>query len=239
MTRVVKNPEVRRNEIIDVAHQLFLTKGYDNTSVQDVLDGVGIAKGTFYYYFDSKLALLDSLIARLTDDTLATVEPIITDDHLSALEKIDGYFDTIMSWKTERREFFMDFARVIYRDENAIYLQKMVHSALRRVAPFFAKIISQGNEEGVFDNDYPVETAEIILILLRSMSESMTYILLEEEYAGDIPSALERIILSHQDAMSRILGYDGAMELIDLDTAKLWADVAASNRAVSTSVTTA
>lgn len=228
MVRVVKNPDVRRNEIIDVAQQLFLSKGYDNTSIQDVLDGAGIAKGTFYHYFDSKMALLDSLINRLIDGTLESVKPIVTDDHMSSLEKLDAYFGTVLAWKTSQREFFMDFARVLFRDENAVYRQKMVTAGMQQIAPVFSHILRQGMEEGVFNLPYPVESAEIIYALLRSMSESMTYMLLDTQYEGDLSAAFERVIAAHEHAISRVLGYDGKLELINAETAKKWTEVAAS-----------
>jgi len=230
MARIVKNPEVRRNEIIDVAQKLFLTKGYDDTSVQDILDGAGIAKGTFYHYFDSKMALLDSLINRLIDSTLQSIEPIIYDEEKTAPQKMDQYFDTIMQWKTARREFFMDFARVLYRDNNAIYRYKLISLSLRRVAPFFAAIVEQGIDEGVFHTHYPTEVAEIIYAVLRSLSESMTIVLLDREYQGDMEAAFERIINAHEESIARILGYDGKLELIDLDVAKLWLEVAESRK---------
>lgn len=53
---------MRRSEILDVAQRLFYLKGYDQTSVQDIITEIGIAKGTFYHYFNSKLELLDAII---------------------------------------------------------------------------------------------------------------------------------------------------------------------------------
>jgi len=54
MMRIVKEYDERRNEIIDTAKKLFITKGYNKSSVNDILNEIGIAKGTFYYYFASK-----------------------------------------------------------------------------------------------------------------------------------------------------------------------------------------
>ena len=73
MARTVKEPDIRRNEILDVAQQFFYTKGYEQTSVQDIIDQVGIAKGTFYHYFGSKVELLDELIERMTDQVLSLI----------------------------------------------------------------------------------------------------------------------------------------------------------------------
>lgn len=228
MARTLKDPEVRRNEIIDVAQGLFISKGYENTSIQDVLDGAGIAKGTFYHYFDSKMALLDSLVARLTEARLSSVEPIVHDSRMSALQKMRAYLDTIMQWKAENRRFLMDMARVIYRDENAIYRQKMTAAALKRIAPIFAAIIEQGIDEGIFSTEYPAETSEIIYNVMRSMSESMMDILLDKEYAGDMAAAFERIICAHEYAVARILSYEGELNLIDIEAAKLFVEVAES-----------
>jgi len=57
MTRIVKAPDVRRSELIACAQRLFYSKGYENTSVSDIVNEVGVAKGTFYYYFKSKQAI--------------------------------------------------------------------------------------------------------------------------------------------------------------------------------------
>jgi AcrR family transcriptional regulator len=229
MVRTLKDPDVRRNEIVDVAQHLFLTKGYDNTSVQDVLDGAGIAKGTFYHYFGSKMELLDSLVVRLTDTILSTVEPIVTDEQLTTIEKMRAYFDAIMQWKTVNRRFLMDVARVIYAVDNAVYREKMFRASLRRIAPFFASVIVQGIDEGVFTTDYPAEVSEIIYNIMRFLGETMIRLLLDENYEGDMAYEFERIIRSHEYAIGRILGYEGELALIDIEAAKLWVEVAESN----------
>lgn len=60
--RIVKEASVRRNEILDAAEQLFVTKGFDETSTNDILEQVGIARGTLYYHFKSKEKILDAMI---------------------------------------------------------------------------------------------------------------------------------------------------------------------------------
>lgn len=68
--RVVKEATVRRNEILDAAEQLFVTKGFDGTSTNDILERVGIACGTLYYHFKSKEEILDAMIERMTETLL-------------------------------------------------------------------------------------------------------------------------------------------------------------------------
>ena len=64
--RVVKEAEERRSEILDAAEKLFSEKGFDGTSTNDILDEVGIARGTLYYHFKAKEDILDAMIDRIT-----------------------------------------------------------------------------------------------------------------------------------------------------------------------------
>ena len=72
--RVVKEAEERKNEILDAAEELFVTKGYDGTSTGDILDKVGIARGTLYYHFKSKEDILDALIERISASMIREIK---------------------------------------------------------------------------------------------------------------------------------------------------------------------
>src|SRR5579864_4129663 len=124
MTRIVKTHAVRRNEILDVAGRLIYTKGYEQMTIQDILDGLQISKGAFYHYFDSKQALLEAIIERMQQEVEQILLPIVQDQELSALEKLDRFFATASSWKTARKDFFLALLRVWYTDDNAIVRQK-------------------------------------------------------------------------------------------------------------------
>src|SRR4026209_3026106 len=95
MTRVVKEYAVRRDEILDAAQRIIYTKGYEQLTIQDILDSLQIAKGTFYHYFDSKRALLEALIERMMDQLVQLVTPIVDDLNLSALDKFQRFFATV------------------------------------------------------------------------------------------------------------------------------------------------
>ena len=80
MVRVVKHPAERRSELVSAAAALFYSRGYATTSVSDIIDAVGVAKGTFYYYFDSKLAILEAMIEGLVEQQVAVLHEIVADD---------------------------------------------------------------------------------------------------------------------------------------------------------------
>ena len=78
--RVVKEAAERRNEILDVAERLFCTNGYDNTSTNDILAEIGIARGTLYYHFKNKEDILDGMIDRILDVIVRKARTIALDE---------------------------------------------------------------------------------------------------------------------------------------------------------------
>ncbi len=89
MVRIVKKAEERRGEIIEAARRLFLTKGYDNTTMQDVMHHLQIAKGTIYHYFNSKEQLLEAVILHVAEDEIARQEVILENTEGNALQRLE------------------------------------------------------------------------------------------------------------------------------------------------------
>jgi len=88
VAREVKEYDERLQEILSTARELFFTKGYATTSINDIISAIGIAKGTFYHYFDSKDDLLIAVTEQITDEALVGVREIVADPKLNALEKL-------------------------------------------------------------------------------------------------------------------------------------------------------
>jgi AcrR family transcriptional regulator len=100
MPRVIKHPELRRSEILDQAFALFLSRGYDHTSLNDIIAEAGISKGAFYHYFPSKEALLAALADRFARKTLAELEDVLNDRELDPLERLNAFLAKGMRVKT-------------------------------------------------------------------------------------------------------------------------------------------
>ncbi|GAH49469.1 unnamed protein product [marine sediment metagenome] len=85
MARITKEYHVRKNELLDTAQELFFTKGYKQTSIESIIKKIGVAKGTFYYYFKSKEDLLDKLTYKMSKKILEEVKKIVEKDDLNAI----------------------------------------------------------------------------------------------------------------------------------------------------------
>src|SRR5450759_3823918 len=144
MVRIVKEPTLRRNEILDSAQRLVYTKGFDQMTIQDILDDLHISKGAFYHYFDSKPALLDALLDRMKQEAEGVVMPIFHDPGRNALEKLQDIFDTGARWKTSRKTYVLALLHGWYSDDNAIVRQKQMASLTQWMAPLLTEVIRQG-----------------------------------------------------------------------------------------------
>jgi AcrR family transcriptional regulator len=223
MARIVKEYGVRRNEIIDSAQHLIFSKGYEQMTIQDILDDLHISKGAFYYYFDSKLALLDALIDRMFAQAEEILLPIVQDPTLPALDKLQRFFNATARWKTTRKEFLLALLRVWYADDNALVRQKQLAGTIERFAPLMAQIVHQGIHEGVFHTPYPDRMSEFLLSLTNSLSDTLTGLLLTDEPPPDALTRLINTMAAYINAMERILGAPpDSLKLIDIDMLKVW-----------------
>lgn len=225
MARVVKEQEraVKRNEILDVAQRLVYTKGYEQMSIQDILNELHISKGAFYHYFDSKQALLEALIERRQDEAAQLLLPILQDPQLTAIEKIQRYFDAAAQWKTARKDFFLGLLRGWYADNNAIVRHKVFTSGIKQIAPLLTTVIRQGIQEGALKTPYPDQVSEVILSLFQGLGDSLSGAILSYEPNRDSLQDVEKTVAAYTDALERVLGAPpGSLNLMDVETLKEW-----------------
>jgi AcrR family transcriptional regulator len=223
MARIVKEYEVRRSEILDAAQRLIYTCGYEQMTIQDILDDLQISKGAFYHYFDSKQALLEAMIEHVQDQMQEILLPIAEDPNLSFFEKFRRFNDRAVSWKNAQKSALLNLARSLYADDNAIMRQKMIASSTRRFGPLYAAIIRQGIQEGVLHVAYPEETAEIIMSILSSMGETIIKLVLSDEPVEVVGRRMVKIAGAYNTSLERILGAPpGSIDMVDQKTVKEW-----------------
>lgn len=225
MARIVNEQDyaMKRAEILDVAQRLIYTKGYEQMSIQDILDILHISKGAFYHYFDSKQALLEALIERMLEAAIKILTPIVEDPKLPALEKMYQYFNTAAQWKTARKEFMIELLRIWYTDNNALVRQKLYSATVKQVAPAFSEIVRQGIREGIFSPAYPDYVSELIFSLWHNMGDTMAEVFLKPDPQISDLIYVEKAIAAFTDAMERVLGApSGSIQLVDMALLKEW-----------------
>ncbi len=213
----------RRNDILDAAKKLVYTKGYDQMTIQDLLDELNISKGAFYYYFSSKQMLLDALIDRLMEEAQQILMPIVEDPDLPAFEKFDRFFSTIARWKIAQKPFFLALLRMWYADENALFRQKSQARSIQQITPLFNSIIQQGLQEGVLSSPYPDQLGEVVLTLFQGMGDNISNQLLSVGGSDASLDKLVKTVAMYTHAIERILGAPpGSLHFIERDNLAMW-----------------
>ena len=175
--RVSKKPEERKNEILDNAEKLFGTKGYSKTTINDILLAVGIAKGTFYYYFKSKEEVMDAIVMRFIDNGIENIKAIAQNKNLNAKEKL---FQIIMfkSPDIPQKEPILE---QFHQASNAEMHQKSLVQSILRLTPILTDVVEQGIEEGNFNTPYPKEVVEFLLVSSQFLFDEGIFSWTQEE----------------------------------------------------------
>lgn len=223
MSRVVKKAAVRRNEIIDVAEEYFYKKGYAKTSVRDIIDHIGIAKGTFYHHYKSKQALLDAVIERSTLETVEQLAAIANDPTSDARSKIRRVYTVIGNWKADDHKRALARLDALYQENNVFLLHNLNLRSIEASISALSRIIEQGVSEGVFDTEHVQDTAEIVLQISHAFSDTFARILLNGDSYENPMATVSRKKVAFEYAIEHILGAPaGSLPLFGPVTISAW-----------------
>lgn len=169
MVRVSKKPEERRREIVLASRDLFLKKGYEKTTMQDVMEALKIAKGTTYYYFKSKEELLEAVVEEMVSEYMAAVEKACNACQGNALDKMR----VLAAAGRINQEEALD---QLHRPDNTQLHLRLLALTLSKLAPLYASLILQGSKEGFFRRtEHPLECAEVLLTGIQFVTDTGIY----------------------------------------------------------------
>lgn len=156
--------EQRKKELVKKAYELFIAKGYENTSVDDIIMSAGIAKGTYYYHFESKEQILEEVVNMMIDEGVERAKKILKSD-LRPEEKL---VYTILALRVKPKEQVVQ--DTIHTKENIILHKKVNDKIIEAAVPLLSEIVREAVKEGLFNiNDYIEERVKMTLILSNEM----------------------------------------------------------------------
>jgi len=196
MARINKNPEERKAEIIAAAHQLFIENGYAKTMVSDIVRKVGIAQGTFYYYFPTKEYVLGAIIdilLKAEDDRFAQ----FIAEGGTALEAFTESLDrTLGVWLTDPDTFPLAF---VFAERDFHLIDRLKRQYVVQPVRRLAALLEQGVREHSMRVEYCHEAAVAI-------AETMYALLAEPVLSGCDREQLRRRAVIAEQILSRVLG---------------------------------
>ena len=192
----MKKGEKRKLDLIQIAYRLFVSRGYEHTSVDEIIEEAGIAKGTYYYYFQSKEQMLEEVIEMMLQAEAEKAKAVLHTE-LSVPEKIVGIIASIQPAQEERT-----IDNALHQPENILMHNKIKGRLYDLIVPILSRAAEEGVEKGLFHCDNIPERVRMIMILSGDM------------FDGHIP-ATQATIDVFIDTTEKILGAEpGTMGFI-------------------------
>lgn len=192
----MKKGERRKDELIKIAYKKFIGKGYEQTSVDEIIEEAQIAKGTFYYSFPSKEATLEAVIDMMINEAVNGAKKIVAGP-MSVSEKLAA---VISSFRPSQDEQNITIA--VEAKENIILHERMNKRLIADAVPLLSEIVREGIRQGVFECEQVEERVKMILILSSRMfdegdfteNEVIAFIDMVEKTLGAKPGTMGFII---------------------------------------------
>ncbi|MBQ8305090.1 MAG: TetR/AcrR family transcriptional regulator [Blautia sp.] len=191
----MKKGERRKQELLRIAYKMFITRGYENTSVDDIIAEAGIAKGTYYYYFESKEQTLEAVIEMMLDQEIEAAKQVMAAE-IPVPQKIAGIITSIRPTQEEQ-----PIEGVLMQPENVLMHNKIRRKLVEKAVPLLSEAVEEGIAEGIFACDCIPERVRMLLLISSDIFDEGSF--------------TEREVAVFIDMTEKLLGAEpGAMEFI-------------------------
>lgn len=188
----MKKGEKRKRELLEIAYGMFLSAGYENTSVEEIIEAAGIAKGTYYYYFASKEQMLEEVIGMMIEAEAERARQVLSSE-TDVPQKIVGI---ILSLRPSPEE--MPIEDALNRPENLLMHNKIRRRLMETVVPLLSEAVKEGVARGIFSCDHIPERVKMLMILSDELfsqgpftpEDAAVYIDVTEKLLGAAPGAM-------------------------------------------------
>ena len=155
----MKKGERRKQELLQIAYRMFISRGYEHTCVDEIIQEAGIAKGTFYYYFETKEQMLEEVIGMMIDRETEAARQILMAD-IPVPQKIAGI---ISSFRPTQEETPIEGA--LMQPENIVMHGKIRKKIVEAAVPLISGVVEEGITQGVFSCDCVPERVRMLLLV--------------------------------------------------------------------------
>lgn len=166
----MKKGEKRKFELLQIAYKLFLTNGYENTSVDKIIEEAKIAKGTYYYYFSSKEQMLEEVIEMMLNNYTKRANEILLNNNLSLPEKA---FAIIASFQPNAEE--LPIVDILNSKDNLIMHDKINKKTLEKIIPMLSALVEEGVKTGILNCNNIPERVKIIMFISNQLFDNMDF----------------------------------------------------------------
>jgi len=196
---------MRRGELLAAAERLFYTKGYEKTSVQDILDATGFSKGGFYHHFDSKLAVLEAICEMRARECGELAREAAEQTEGTAVDKLNAVFHDSTMLAGGNQGFVSLMIQVAYREDGALMRERMKQRQLENLQDVLEIVLREGVLEKAFFLSDIEGSAQLLMRMYLVFTDEIAFLLAQEENEERLMDALIRKLNLYRTAIERVL----------------------------------
>jgi len=212
----MKKGDLKRGAILETAERLFFEKGYEQTSIQDILDALSMSKGGFYHHFPSKEAIFAEICVNRVENRFSRLNMELYGLRSSPTEKLNLLLRMVNLFERDEPKFVALMLKLCYIDNDVRIRDHMRRTVLERLRPLVDDVLAEGITTGDFFTRYPGNIGEIVLNLAADSDESVCRMMAADAENPEVVIAMVDMLKATRDSVETLLGASyGAIRLFD------------------------
>ena len=212
----MKKGDIKRTQILDAAEKLFFEKGYDRTSVQDILDALQLSKGGFYHYFDAKDSVLRAVSERRVQSRFDRLSADLYGARRNPVDRLNLLLSMANLFETEDAPFAAMLMKLCYIDKDAAMIAHRRRVLVERLLPFMNDVIGEGIADGSFHTRHPMETGRLLLLMACDVDDEVCCLLADNPDNPDAMLRMLEMLNTWREAVERLVSAPyGSIMLFD------------------------
>ena len=202
----MKKGDIKRTQILDAAEALFFERGYDRTSVQDILDVLGMSKGGFYHYFDAKDSVLRAVVERRMEGRFDRMTAELYNNRRSPVDRLNMLLGMANLFEAEEAPFAALLLKLCYRDKDAAMNAHRRRVLIDRLLPRVNDVIGEGVADDSFHTRYPREVGRLLLLLACDVDDEVCTLLADNPDNPDVMLRMLELLNAYRESAERLVG---------------------------------
>jgi AcrR family transcriptional regulator len=219
-----KDRNEKKQEFLDVALELFYEKGYEKTTINDIINKLGVSKGAFYHYFQSKEDIIETIAIGYADKMSHIIKKILNRTDINAIEKFNISIELTQDYKKSESDRRTKIKGSLRNDENLKLQKKIMDKISEKYVVFYDQIVKEGIEQKLFQVSYSKELPRFILKMAHGLNESIDELIQRAENENMnrdmFFKELEEKSTFYEDAFRRILNLKESSIILKKSTVK-------------------
>lgn len=213
----MKKGDIKRTQILDAAEALFFERGYDHTSVQDILDQLGMSKGGFYHYFDAKDSVLRAVVERRMQSRLDQLTAGLYDNRRGSVDRLNLLLGMANLFEAEETSFAALLLKLCFQDKDASMCAHRRRVLIDRLLPRVNDVIGEGMADGSFHTRHPEAVGRLLLLLACDVDDEVCALLADNPDNPDVMLRMLELLNAYRESVERLIGAPyGSVELFEV-----------------------